>query len=74
MRALEARGLVVREHAATDGRAVELVPTPLAEEDLRVLRAFWAATLREAPDDVRAAVAGIAPDVRALTDALRHAE
>ncbi|VTR78947.1 hypothetical protein CHMI_03735 [Cellulomonas hominis] len=72
VRALEAGGLVVREHAAADGRVVELVPTARAEESLRHLRRFWAERLGEAPESLRAAAVRAAPDLAALTEALAH--
>ncbi|MEP9381229.1 MarR family transcriptional regulator [Nocardioides cheoyonin] len=70
IRSLEARGMVVREHPAGDGRAVELVATELATENIERLRAYWAQRLGQL--DPALLIEGVAAlDVlRRLGDAL----
>ncbi|KJL47027.1 MarR family protein [Microbacterium hydrocarbonoxydans] len=59
LRGLEAKGLIVREHDGSDGRAVIVRSTALAAHNLALLRERWSEVLRSAlPDgaDVREAV------------------
>ncbi|GAA1732073.1 hypothetical protein GCM10009809_29370 [Isoptericola hypogeus] len=70
LRALEAGGLVVREHPAGDGRAVEIVATALAVEHVARIHEFWTRRLEGAPDDVRAAALDALPALDALATAL----
>ncbi|WP_419702888.1 MarR family transcriptional regulator [Promicromonospora sp. NFX87] len=67
LRALEGRGLVVRDHPTGDGRTVEIVATPLAEEHLAQIHEFWAGRLKQAPPAIRTAALDALP---ALTDLL----
>ncbi len=48
IRVLEARGLVTREQADADGRAVRVRPTAHASADLERVRAVWVTRLRGA--------------------------
>ncbi|GAB3088838.1 MarR family winged helix-turn-helix transcriptional regulator [Isoptericola nanjingensis] len=70
LRTLEARGLVLREHTEGDGRTVRLVATPLADEHLARINAFWARRLGAVPDDVRDAALRALPALGALAEAL----
>ncbi|MFE5307559.1 MarR family winged helix-turn-helix transcriptional regulator [Isoptericola sp. NPDC056573] len=70
LRTLEARGLVVREHADGDRRTVRLVATPLADEHLARIRDFWSRRLGGVPDDVRDAALRALPALDALAEAL----
>ena len=70
LRTLEARGLVLREHTDGDRRTVRLVATPLADEHLARIKAFWDGRLGAVPDDVRDAALRALPALGALADAL----
>ncbi|MCK9794809.1 MarR family transcriptional regulator [Isoptericola sp. 4D.3] len=70
LRTLEARGLVVREHAEGDRRTVRLVATPLADEHLARIHDFWGRRLGSVPDEVRDAALDALPALGALADAL----
>ncbi|MFI2103181.1 MarR family winged helix-turn-helix transcriptional regulator [Isoptericola sp. NPDC019693] len=70
LRTLEARGLVVREHPAGDGRRVELVATDLSADHVARLHEFWERRLGQAPDDVLAAALRALPALTDLADAL----
>jgi len=70
LRTLEARGLVVREHPAGDGRTVELVPTALAAEHMAQIHEFWAQRLGEAPAATQAAALAAVPALTDLAEAL----
>lgn len=70
IRTLEAGGLIVREHPAGDGRTVELVPTPLANENVERIRQFWADQLRQIPDDLLAEVLSTTATLARVTDAI----
>jgi len=70
LRTLEARGLVVREHADGDRRTVRLVATPLADEHLARIHEFWGRRLGGVPDGVRDAALDALPALAALAEAL----
>ncbi|SKC37741.1 MarR family winged helix-turn-helix transcriptional regulator [Krasilnikoviella flava] len=70
LRTLEARGLVVREHADGDRRTVRLVATSLADEHLARIHEFWGRRLGGVPDDVRDAALDALPALAALAEAL----
>ncbi|EYC51111.1 MarR family transcriptional regulator [Hylemonella gracilis str. Niagara R] len=60
LRALEARGLVQREAAEGNARNVEVVPTDLAVEGIRRIKAYWSQRLRQAEEsDLAAALAAL---------------
>lgn len=69
LRGLEAKGLIVRGHDASDGRGVLVRSTPLAAQNLALLRARWTETLRPVLAD-GVDVAGAVDLVSALSDAL----
>lgn len=48
LRSLVAKGMIERQTAPDDARAVRLLPTPLADESVRKLHAFWVERLRSA--------------------------
>ena len=52
IRVLESRGFLLREHPEGDARAIELVPTDFAEENLGKIREYWATRLKTAPAEV----------------------
>ena len=70
LRALEAGGLVVREHPAGDGRVTELVPTAKATESVQRIRGYWADRLRQAPPDVLAEALAATETLARVADAL----
>ena len=70
LRTLEARGLVLREHPAGDGRSVEIVATELADDHVARIYEFWTRRLELAPPDVRAAALDALPALGALAAAL----
>lgn len=60
LRALEARGLVRREIAVGNARSVEVVPTELAVDSIRRIKAYWSLRLRQADAvDLAAAIAAL---------------
>ncbi|MDL9937709.1 MarR family transcriptional regulator [Gordonia sp. ABSL1-1] len=71
VRALEGRGMVVREHPNGDGRSVELVATELAEANLDRLHDYWAQRLRQADPALLAEAVAAAEVLRRLAGAIR---
>jgi len=70
VRSLEARGMLLREHPSGDGRAVELLATELAIENIARLKAFWADRLRQVDPELLADGVATLDVVRRLGDAL----
>lgn len=74
LRSLEGRGLVERVRPAGDGRAVELLPTPLAAQSVARLRGFWADQLQHAPDEALADALAAGDSLRRIAEALADGE
>lgn len=74
LRSLVAKGLVERQTAPDDARAVRLQPTALAEESVRKLHAYWADRLRGALDGDDAGVRAAAALLARVDEALRRGD
>ncbi len=72
LRSLVAKGMIERQTAPDDARAVRLLPTPLADESVRKLHAFWAERLRSALEGDDAGVEAAAALLARVEGALRR--
>ncbi|WP_037568624.1 MarR family winged helix-turn-helix transcriptional regulator [Phaeacidiphilus oryzae] len=73
VRALEARGLLLRRSDPADGRAVQLFPTEQAEVNLRRVEEGWARVVREALAQLPEADARILAEAAPALDRLAAA-
>lgn len=72
LRSLVAKGMIERQTAPDDARAVRLLPTPLADESVRKLHAFWVERLRAALEGDDAGVEAAAALLARVEGALRR--
>lgn len=74
LRSLVAKGMIERQTAPDDARAVRLQPTALADESVRKLHAFWADRLRSALDGDDAGVEAAAALLARVEGGLRRGD
>ncbi|MDI9892828.1 MarR family winged helix-turn-helix transcriptional regulator [Microbacterium sp. IEGM 1404] len=72
LRSLVAKGMIERQTAPDDARAVRLLPTPLADRSVEKLHAYWADRLRAALDDDQKGFADAAELLIRVEDGLRR--
>lgn len=70
VRALEVGGLVVREHIAGNARSVALVPTPLANDSVARINAYWATLLGDVSEELLADGIAAAPALARIAAAI----
>ncbi|SDO49298.1 DNA-binding transcriptional regulator, MarR family [Microbacterium sp. ru370.1] len=74
LRSLVAKGMIERQTAPDDARAVRLLPTALADESVRKLHAFWVDRLRSALDGDDAGVEAAAALLARVEGGLRRGD
>ena len=74
LRSLVAKGMIERQTAPDDARAVRLQPTALADESVRKLHAYWADRLRGALDGDSAGVEAAAALLARVEGGLRRGD
>lgn len=74
LRSLVAKGMIERQIAPDDARAVRLQPTALADESVRKLHAFWVERLRWALDGDEAGVEAAAALLARVESGLRRGD
>lgn len=74
LRSLVAKGMIERQTAPDDARAVRLLPTAVADDSVQKLHAFWVDRLRGALDGDDAGVEAAAALLARLEGGLRRSD
>ncbi len=74
LRSLVAKGMIERQTAPDDARAVRLLPTALADESVRKLHAYWVDRLRGSLDGEDAGIPAASALLARIEEGLRRGD